>query len=232
MTNLTTTTRNMKALFSFLVIALFANTASAQATMPVNKATGKVTYRFSIPVNENVSDEQAYEIAAEWFSRNTSEFTRSNMCVRPENMSGVNSKMLAEVSHEFNNTFPVQSLDPSSHRIAVRVVTKYFGDQGSNIHALYLQYYMIVTVADHKITCELSDIRYNHFNERSYQFKRIQNWSNSTSLDPVNTIEYIIENQQAAAEFTKFYSFFNKDVKTMVEHLNSAVKGAGVVAQN
>lgn len=232
MRNLTATTRNMKALFSFLVIALFATATSAQTTMPVNKATGKVSYRFTIPVANNMSDEEAYAATAEWFSRNTAEFTRSNMCVKPENMSGVNGKMLAEVSHEFNNSFPVQSLDPNSNRVAVRVVTKYFGDQGSNIHALYLQYYMVVTVADHKITCELSDIRYNHFNERSYQFKRIQNWSNSTSLDPVNTIEYMVENQQAAAEFAKFYSFFNKDVKTMVEHLNSAVKGAGVVAQN
>lgn len=232
MQNLTNIARNMKALVSFLLVAVLVNTAAAQSTLPVNKATGKVTYRFTIPVSGNVTNEEAYEMVTNWLNRSTGEFTRSNMCVKPENMSGVNTKMLAEVSNEFNNAFPVQSVDPYSNRATVRVVTKYFGDNGSNIHALYLQYYMVITVVDHNIVCELSDIRYNHFNERSYQFKRILNWGNSTSLDPVNTIEYIVENQQGPAEFAKFYTFLNQDIRTMVNHLNDAVRGAGVVAAN
>lgn len=232
MQTLTNIARNMKALVLFLLVVVMANTTVAQSTLPVNKTTGKVTYRFTIPVSTNIADEEAYELVTNWLNRNSGEFTRSNMCVKPENMGGVNTKVLAEVNNEFNNAYPVQSVDPYSNRASVKVVTKYFGDNGSNIHALYLQYYMIVTVVNHTIVCELSDIRYNHFNERSYQFKRILNWGNSTSLDPVNTIEYIVENQQGPAEFAKFYTFLNQDIKTMVNHLNDAVKGAGVVAAN
>lgn len=224
--------RKMKSPLSFLMLSVLANCLSAQTTLPKDKTTGKVAYRFSIPGNSNVSNEDAYEKASNWFSGHAKEFTRSNSSTAPENMPGVNVMNLAEVAHEFKNTEPVQSLDPASNRFTVRVVTKYFGENGGNIHALYLQYYMVVSVADHKINCELSDFRYNHFNERSYRFKRILNWSNSTSLDPVGTLEYLAENEQSHAEFSKFYSFLNRDVSQVIEHFTGAVKSSGVLALN
>lgn len=222
----------MKALFFFLMLAILFTDLSAQTTLPTNRANGKITYHFSIPVNGNVSNEEAYEMASNWFSNHTKELTRSNNSTTPENMSGVNKSNLAEVEHEFKNTVPVQSLDPSSNRMTVRVVTKYFGENGSNIHALYLQYYMIVTVENHQINCELSEFRYNHFNEHSFQFKRILNWSNSTSLDPVATLEYLVENEQSHTEFSKFYSFLNKDLSQMVAHFSNAISTSAAIAQN
>lgn len=232
MQTLTNIHSKMKTVLAFFTLALLVSGLSAQTTLPVNKATGKIDYRFTIPVNGNVSNEEAYEMATNWFSTHTKEFTRSNVSVAPQNMSGVNTSRLAEVEHEFKNTAPVQSLDPSSNRMTVRVVTKYFGDNGGTIHALYLQYYMIVTVENHQITCELTDFRYNHFNERSFQFKRILNWGNSTSLDPVATLEYIVENEQSHAEFGKFYSFLNKDLNRMVENFSTAVKTTGALTMN
>jgi hypothetical protein len=91
---------------------------------------------------------------------------------------------------------------------------------------------MVVTVEDHQITCELTDFRYNHFNERSFQFKRILNWSNSTSLDPVATLEYLVENEQSHVEFGKFYSFLNKDLNQMMTRLSNAVSTSGAIALN
>jgi hypothetical protein len=228
----TQTNNNMKSLLSFFMLSFFANSLFAQTTLPTNRATGKVTYRFTIPVNGNVSNEEAYEMASNWFGSHTKECTRSNVSVATENMSGVNKSNLAEVEHEFKNTAPVQSLDPSSNRMTIKVVTKYFGENGGTIHALYVQGYMIVTVENHQITCEVSDFRYNHFNERSFQFKRIQNWGNSTSLDPVAPLEYIVENEQSHAEFGKFYSFLNKDLNRMVENFSIAVKATEALASN
>lgn len=228
----TTQNINMKSLLSFFTPALFANGLFAQNTLSTNHATGKVTYRFTIPVNVNVTNEEAYEMASNWFSGHTKECTRSNVSVAAENMSGVNKSNLAEVEHEFKNTAPVQSLDPASNRMTIKVVTKYFGENGGTIHALYVQGYMILTVENHQITCEVSDFRYNHFNEHSFQFKRIQNWGNSTSLDPVATLEYIVENEQSHAEFSKFYSFLNKDLNRMVENFTTAVKEKEALASN
>jgi len=222
----------MRTILSFLMLAVLAQSISAQTSLPKDKATGKITYRFSIPINGNVSKGAAYEMVSNWFGSHTKEFTRSNTSVTPENICGVNTSRLAEVEHEFKNTAPVQSLDPESNRIVVRVVTKYFGENGGTIHALYLQSYMIVTVGEHEITCELTDFRYNHFNEHSFQFKRIQNWGNSTSLDPVATLEYLVENEQSHTEFGKFFSFFNKDVNQMITHFSNAVKTGGALTMN
>jgi hypothetical protein len=88
----------------------------------------------------------------------------------------------------------------------------------------------VVTVAEHQIICEIKDIRYNHFNEHNYQFKRIQNWGNSTSLDPVNTFEYLVENEQSHEEFNKFYAFFNSELNQIVGQFGSYV--SGTLSQN
>src|SRR4051812_141660 len=232
MKTLTNIQSKMKTLVSFFMLILLVTGLSAQNVLPVNKATGKVSYKFSIPVSGKVSNEKAYELVCNWFSSHAKELTRSNTSVAPENMPGVNANNLQEVANEFKNSTPVQSLDPSSNRLTMKVVTKYFGESGGNIRALYLQCYMLVTVTNHKITCELSDFSYNHFNEHSYRFKRILNWSNSTSLDPVSTLEYLVENEQNHAEFSKFYSFLNKDVKQLIEHFTGAVKAVGALASN
>ncbi len=219
MKNLTTRTLTT-ALIALISIAVTINKAAAQSSL-----NNKLKCNFSIPVAETVTDQQAYEIAAEWFGKNATEFTRSNISQAAQCAQCTNASSMAEVNHEFKNTEPVQSLDPASNRISLRVVTKYYGATGGNIHALYLQYYMIVTVADHKINCQITDMHYNHFNEHNYQFKRIQNWSNSTSLDPVNTLDYLIANEQSHEEFNKFYSFLNSDVNQIMAHFGNFVNG-------
>lgn len=211
------------------LFALFLLLAATQLQAQ-NVAGNKVKCSFSIPVNQSVSNEQAYEIATQWFTKNTAQLTRSNISAAAQCAQCTNTSNLAEINHEFDNSLPVQSLDPASNRFTAKVVTKYFGTGSSTIHALYLQYYLVVTVAEHQIICEIKDIRYNHFNEHNYQFKRIQNWGNSTSLDPVNTFEYLVENEQSHEEFNKFYAFFNSELNQIVGQFGSYV--SGTLSQN
>ena len=220
--------KTLNTLLAILVLASIANNTSAQTSLPVNNATQKIAYHFSVPANGNTSNEALYEMATAWFSKHTKEFTRANTSA-PAN---TNAKNLEEVNHEFDNSNPVQSLDPSSNRITVRVVSKYFGETGGNIRALYVQCYMIVTVAEGKINFDLTDFRYNHFNQNNYKFQRVLNWSNSTSLDAVNTLEYLVSNEQCHAEFNKFYSFMNTDMNRMIERFSTSVKDAGMLTQN
>lgn len=218
----------MKNLVALIILAALTHSLNAQ-TLPLNKANGKVTYRFTVEVPSHSSRDEMYRIASEWFNRHAAELSRSNKVLQSQ---GVNQSRLAEVEHEFNNQMPVQSLDPASNRMTIKVVSKYFGQTGGTIHALYLQYYMVLTVNENSISCELSNFSYNHFNERSFQFKRIQNWGNSTSLEPVGTLEYLAENQQSSAEFAAFFGFMNKDLNTLMAQFSKGINGSGVIAMN
>ena len=225
-----TQTNNMKTiLLSLISLVAISFSGMAQTTLPTD-ATGKVSYRFSLPVEANVSEEEAYTIAQGWFANHTASCNRTN--VSNENLESVNTKSRAEVNTEFKNATPLQSLDPSSNRMTAKVITKYFGGTGSNIHVIYLQYYLTVRVENHQLLCEVSDIRYNHFNERSYRFQRVLNWSNTSALDAVNTIEYLVANQQSPAEFNKFYSFLNTDVNQLFNQLTGFVKANQSLTQN
>lgn len=219
----------MKSLTTIaLLIATFV--ATAQTTLPVEKATGKVTYRFSIPV-QNVTNEQAYELAQNWFATHNCECNRANSNARTEG-NDLNVKSRAEVAKVFANATPLQSLDPASNRMTAKMITKYVGDNGGTIQAMYLQYVLIVTVEEGKINCEVSDIRYNHFNRHSYRFQRVLNWGNATSLEPVDKIEYLMQNEQSHEEFNKFYSFLNKDMNQLFENIAQYVKSNQSVSMN
>ncbi len=226
--------KQMKTLTTPKVIAFYSIffflIASAAKALAQDPSAGKLKCTFTIPVAANVTNQQAYELAAEWFAKNGSQLTRSNLSEAAQCAQCTNAANLAEVNHEFANSSPVQSLDPESNRIAARVVTKYFGSGSSTIRAMYVQYYLIVSVVEHQIVCEIKDIRYNHFNEHNYQFKRIQNWGNSTSLDPVNTFDYLVANEQSHEEFNKFYSFLNKETNQLVAQFGNYV--ASTVSQN
>ena len=105
MQTLTNINSKMKTVLAFFVLALFVSGLSAQTTLPINKATGKIDYRFTIPVNGNVSNEEAYEMATNWFGTHAKEFTRSNVSVAPQNISGVNASRLAETLTIFFQRF-------------------------------------------------------------------------------------------------------------------------------
>ena len=220
MKSLTTTFSQAKTTLALLFISLLS---SAQNSLPVDKATNKVTYRFSIPTN-NVSNEDAFTQAQNWFAIHKSECSRANTTARLESCDGINTKSRDEVAKVFANNTPLQSLDPASNRMTAKMITKYVGNQGGTIQAMYLQYYLMITIADGQINCEISDIRYNHFNKRSYRFQRVLNWNNATSLEPVDKIEYLIENEQSHDEFNLLYSFLNKDINQLFENLSNHMK--------
>ena len=198
--------------------------SSAQTVLPVSAATGKIAYHVSIPVDGSVSNEAAYELAQQWITGHPAQFTRANANSIQVNAENVNVKNQKEVQQVFVNATPLQSIDPSSNRLTAKVITKYTGATGGMIHLLYLEYFMVVTVDDHHINCEITDFSYNHFNERSYSLQRIMSWSNFSSLEPIDKLEYMAANEQSHEEFNKFYSFLNDDVNQLYTHLSDFVK--------
>lgn len=222
----------MKAICTSLVFLLAYSSISAQSLLPYDSATAKVTYSYSIKRDKRMTNDAAYKVVQDWFEQNSCEFKRCNLNQYGCISQNVNTKNLAEVEKVFANASPLQSIDPESNRITGKVSLKYTGDALGILKVLYLEYFMIVTVNEKTIDCQITDIRYNHFNPKSFLLQRINNWSDFTSLEPVNTLEYLDQNQKCSSDFGKFACFLNDDMDRLYNHLGNYVKSAKSLSLN
>jgi hypothetical protein len=197
-----------------------------------NVGSGKINSRYNIPVSSTTSNEDIYTATSEWLNTHPEIFNRMNAEAIQEQLYATSTIGREEVIREFSNKFPVQSLDPSAERMSVRVMTKYVGKANDNIKVMYVQYYLIISVENGQVNCEVADMRYNHFSHRNYKFQRILNWSNSKSLDDVNTFEYLMQNVESNPEFQALNSFLNKDLNKIVSTLSTFLNERVSVSQN
>ncbi|MBK8658039.1 MAG: hypothetical protein IPN22_03995 [Bacteroidetes bacterium] len=222
----------MKAIYSSIVFLIAFTAVNAQSLLPYDSATAKITYRYSIKRDKRLANDATYKIVQDWFEQNSCEFKRCNLNQYSCVSQNVNIKNLAEVEKVFSNASPLQSIDPESNRITGKVSLKYTGDALGILKVLYVEYFMIVTVNEKSIDCQITDIRYNHFNPKSFLLQRINNWSDFTSLEPVNTLEYLDQNQKCGSDFSKFACFLNEDVEKLYSHLGNYVKSAKSLSLN
>lgn len=222
----------MKKLTSIFINVLFIAGLHAQDLLPYDSAVGKIVYRYRISTDKRCSKETAYALVQEWFEKNPCEFRRCNLnqfgCVA----QNPNLRNMEEVEKVFGNPTPLQALDPESNRITGKVVTKYTGDALGLLKVIYLESFMVITIKENAIECEMSDIRYNHFNPKSFLLQRINNWSDFTSLEPVNTVEYLQANQKCIQEYGKFANFLNEDYRKLFSGLDIHIRSSKSLSMN
>ena len=88
----------------------------------------------------------------------------------------------------------------------------------------YVQYFVVINVEEHRLNCEINDIRYNHFNQKTYLPQRIYNWGGTGSCDPISTIEYLRDCEQCHDEFNGFASYLNSDISDLIYNLSDFLK--------
>lgn len=220
--------------FYTLAFCILFGCVSAQNKLPFDTALQKITYRFSIPLDKPMHTDDAFELAQQWFTKNTALFNRGNAIAlqEPANPKSVNVKNREEVNRVFANAYPLQSLDPASNRMTGKVITRFGGDAGGTLRLLYLEYYLIVTVNNNYLQCEITNFRYNHFNPNNYLLQRILSFKDSYSCDPVNTMEYLVKTENSHAEFEKLYCFLNDDIDALFAHFKDFVKSNGSLSMN
>ncbi len=216
------------AIYAGIFCSLF-QTLTAQSELPFNQATQKVTYHFTLPTNGKASPESAITMLKSSIQQNPDLFTRANGMFA----SNVSGKTFNELETEFDNSHPVQSVDPQSDRMAVRVMVKYCsGKESKCLQMMYVQYYLVFTATAKGIDVEVKDIRYNHFNRKSGELQRIFSWSDYNSCDAISTIEYLVKNENCHADFSTFATFFNSDVAKLKSQLNSFVENSASLTMN
>lgn len=210
----------------FTLLAFLSTMAATGHSLPIDTTTGKVIYRTQIEVSKKLSQERIYATLQNWFSTHPEV---CNRCNKPENTDGVNTKNYIEVQRVFNNSSPLQSIDPESTRMAIRIIDRYFADEDEALKVVYTEYYVVITVSGNKVTAEISDIRYNHFNHRSYMLQRIGNWSDVLSFDSVNTIEHLLANGQHNDELLKLFTYINEDIQRFFAQMQNHLQNTAAL---
>ncbi len=216
----------MKTLSNFLAIGfltLFVLSSYAGSRLPVN-ASGEVVCRQSFKLQSNFTDEDAYAVVQDWFNTGAEKFTCQNEA--DPNCGGKNKTYVEE---QFNNTRPLQSLDPASGRMSGKGLIKYFGNSSSSIGALYMEYYIVAEVRDHQLTVTVSKMKYHHFNQRTFASKPIYGWQGGKPLDAADKLETLLSSSDGNRDLMDVTAFVNKNVSMLFNNLQSFLQSKALV---
>lgn len=218
-------TSNPVKLALILLAFACAKISSAQSSiLPYDSVTGKTIYNFTIELDKSLKKDALYQLVQDWYAADAAQFNRTNLCDTTTPVEKKKNENKEAVLKEFRNDFPLQAVDPEGSRIAGKVITQYCRPQNSCMRLLYVQYFVIINVQDNRLNCQINDIRYNHFNPKTYTLQRIFNWSNTGNCDPINTIEYLRNCEQCHDEFNGFASFLNSDISDLMYNLRDFLK--------
>lgn len=216
---------NPEKLALILLLTVCTKITFAQSALPYDAATGKAIYNYTIELDKSFKKERLYQLVQDWYAVDATQFNRTNLC---DTAAPVVDKKKNEnkeaVLKEFKNEFPLQAVDPEGSRIAGKVITQYCRPQNSCMRLMYLQYFLIINIEDNRLNCQINDVRYNHFNFKTYAPQRIYNWSNTGNCDPINTIEYLRDCEQCHDEFNGLASFLNSDISELIYNLSQFLK--------
>jgi hypothetical protein len=205
----------LAALTFCLIRSSFAGT-----NLPFNPSTGEVTYKQIFAISQSQTSEEAYETVINWF-KNTGKFTRKNTQAPNEYSQSKNKQAVDEA---FTNARPLQSVDPYAQRIAAKGLVKYYGGANSTIDLLYVEYYMIIEVGEKEITATISQIKYHHFNNRTYSMRPVYSWQGGKPIDQVGTIANFCAQCNNNADINNMASFLNTDITKLLADLQGFVK--------
>lgn len=210
-------------LFSAFLLSLITLTSVGQGAL-TTQPNGDIVYKQSFKVSGNQTDEEVYNLVQQWFESSAGQFTRQNT-ILPE---AGNSKNKQAVDEAFNNSVPLQSIDPDSKRISARGLTRYYGEGTSCINMLYLEYYVIVQVSNKEVTATVCNIRYHHFNRKSYAAQPIYNWMGTKPCDAADKFEKLMTGSVCSEELTALCSFLGQDMANLLADLKTSLKTKGL----
>jgi len=198
------------ALTGMLSINCYAGTR-----LPVD-ASGEVVYKHTFKLQSNFSDEDAYALIQDWFNNGADKFSCQN-----EPGPNVGCKNRTIVEEEFNNSRPLQSLDPASGRMTAKGLIKYFGNAGSSIGVLYMEYYIVLEVNNHQLTATVSKMKYHHFNQRTYTAKPIYSWQGGKPYDAADKLDVLVSYADENKDIADVASFVNKNLSLLFGNLQT-----------
>lgn len=186
------------------------------------------TYKQSFTVNNDVTEDEAFEIVQNWFTQNPCTFTSENNDAKGLVCSNRN-KQNADIA--FTNTQPLQSVDPYGKKFSARCLAKYAGTGNSSISVMYVEYYMIVEISGTTVTASISPMKYHHFNKNSFAPQQIYSWQGGRPCDAAGNVCDL--NETLGAENTaELHVFLKQNTARLFAELKKHMSDNKVLALN
>ena len=201
-----------------MLLCLVAFTSCAGTGLPIDAVSGEIVYKQSFKLHANYTDGDVYNLVQTWFA-DPGKFTCQN-----GECTAVPGKNKTTVEEQFNNSKPLQSLDPSSGRMTGKGLIKYFGAPSSNISLLYMEYYVVVEVKNHQLTATISKIKYHHFNRQTYLVKPIYKWQGGKPIDSADKFENLVNSNIDNKEIEHLSAFVNQNMEQLFTDLCGFLK--------
>ncbi len=210
---------------------LFINFAAifAATNVTIDPVAGDVVYKQTFRLKADFTEADAYAIVGDWFKQSPTEFTRQNTDVQQK---GNSSRNKIEVETAFDNSQPLQSLDPESKKIVVRGLTKYYGGFGSCINLLYIEYYAVFQIKDHELIATISQIKYHHYNRRTYTPQLIYSWQGGKPFDATDKFVTLATQHESSRDLNNLNSFINDDMTKLFVDIREVLKKKNLLANS
>ncbi|HLP49395.1 MAG TPA: hypothetical protein VK154_00780 [Chitinophagales bacterium] len=188
------------ALLLFLILSV---TSTAQQKTAASPLSG---YQQTIKLNSTAKIADVFSTAENWIYTHPTLFTTKNA----EPTVEAKQKNKQEVDDAYGNSRPLQSIDPVANRLTGLGLIKYFGGTRTCIRMLYLKYDITIEVKQGLATFKLSNLRYFHFDPKTYKEANVFSFNGGTPCDNTGTIEYLKSCQVAPEEMNALGNFFRQ----------------------
>ncbi len=199
-----------------LLSTCFATTFAAEPAIP----TG---YRQVVKLSTTAKQEDVYQLAEEWFKNAPAKFTQKN--AEPEvEEGGKKAKNKAVLDKEFDNSKPLQVLDPSVYKVSGLGMVKYYGGTTTSIRLLYIKYDITILAEAGQTIFEVSNVRYFHFDSKTFQEAGIYAFEGGKPCDHSGTMQYLNDCQQVKEEYTQVAQYFNQQLTSLFTDFKNTLK--------
>lgn len=188
------------ALFFLLILYV---SATAQQKTTASPLSG---YQQTIKLNSTAKIADVFSTAENWIYTHPTLFTAKNA----EPTVEAKQKNKQEVDEAYGNSRPLQSIDPAANRLTGQGLIKYFGGTRTCIRMLYLKYDITIEVRQGLATFKLSNLRYYHFDPKTYKEANVFSFNGGIPCDNTGTIEYLRGCNVAPEEMTALGNFFKQ----------------------
>jgi hypothetical protein len=207
-----------------LIIALsIAFAATGQCKFPCDPDSRKVNYTQSYKLNPKAKTDDVYSLAQTWFNV-PAKFTQKNADPPADSLKTKKNKNQLEVDRQFDNSRPLQLLNPEVNKMVGLGLLKYYGGTGTSIKLLYLKYDIYVEIKAGQAMVSVSNIRYFHFAPKNYTATGLYSFAGGKPCDNEGTIESLIDCENFHDEFNGLVVYFNKEVNNLFADFKTLLK--------
>ena len=212
----------MKKLFLYAILLWFCDFGFAQTKFPYDSLSHQVFYKQTFKLGTKVKTDDVFAVAQTWFNDPT-RFTQKNTEPPADSIKLKKNKNKAAVDKEFNNSKPLQMLDPAAHKLNAMGLVEYYGGFTTSIKLLYIKYDINLEIKSGICTLSISNLGF-FICKKLCTNRLVHNFSGGKPCDGTGRIEGLMECEKFHDEFKGLAVYFNKEMAGLFADFKTVLK--------